>query len=481
MHPFNIMTGNHVTDDDDRIILPHDSRTSVDVSAPPTEVVSIEKYIPSSCISTDVSPHEEHVLPLTVHDLCAVDTLYNPPSLTVCRELLFEGKAKIYLADVKAITSCDREGVSQFWKSFAAEMHDFFKPECSPVLLPKLLMEMQSMLVYLYPDSKCVIEEISLLDIDFIVGQLQKGNFSFHELVRVIASIFKANCAPKRDPIIDQILALAKEECWINVFKLCVEMFEIMKMDLMNYRLVLSRESILKDYILRERAYFEELFYKDPKLIISTKRWLEESFREKCKVSSKECLETAFVSSILLSKYSYSVPETFSLDSKRIHALRSAIQEVVILACVFIGFEHITGTRPSDHVADELRSRVVIFLGKVDCKMVDLINQILLVAMRENGNVAKSDKRAKATILLNNILHQNSHVYCKVRERLEMLLTSALFGKPLPFNLTTSRLSHFLTELNLIISNAKLLWDIHLKIHGPRYRSILAELIEDKS
>lgn len=173
--------------------------------------------------------------PVTRFHLILMEEHISPPSIDICHELLFDPKVKMRMQHFQIHSPKSIKSSEEYWRALQCELDMISDPKLCSVhpatLLPHLLEEIKSMLLYLYPDSKMINEQLfSDMDIPFVVQQLQLGNMCSSELAALFGAILKANCAPKRDGMIDHMILLGSEGNWIGMFKLCLELMEYMKL-----------------------------------------------------------------------------------------------------------------------------------------------------------------------------------------------------------------------------------------------------------
>lgn len=165
--------------------------------------------------------------PVTCQTLKALDHEVKDPPMQLLHELYFDAKAP--LRDL-GMPIDDTE----YWTSLNNEIEGLSKLKdqltFSLPCLEGVLQEIGAMLVYLYPESKSLKEELMVnWDVKFILDQLLRGHLNLVNLITTLCTIIKSNCAPKRDETVDRILLMGSQCEWIPMFKSLLHLITLMK------------------------------------------------------------------------------------------------------------------------------------------------------------------------------------------------------------------------------------------------------------
>jgi hypothetical protein len=102
--------------------------------------------------------------------------------------------------------------------------------------LPLLVSEIRAIMVELLPSGQEIKGELeSKLDSRFVHQQIQSGIMNPVPLFQYIADVMKLNCAPFRDPIVDQMVAESQNGNIVKALKICFDMLELMKLVFQTY------------------------------------------------------------------------------------------------------------------------------------------------------------------------------------------------------------------------------------------------------
>lgn len=214
--------GGKLVDDEELVALDlgrNLSTTDVSVSEVPSVEMRTEEF-------AEIMP------PTSRMTLVAMEAHVTPPSLDVCHELLFEHKVDLQLRYFRlgGILTDRLKHEQDYWVALGMELANMGDLPKGGKMLPGLIDEIKAMLMHLYPASKLIHEHLKDFDSTFLIGQIQLGNTRAHDLASLLCTIIKANCAPKRDAILEHIMKLGQSGNWIDMFKLLLELMELMKL-----------------------------------------------------------------------------------------------------------------------------------------------------------------------------------------------------------------------------------------------------------
>ncbi|KAJ3731087.1 T-complex protein 11-domain-containing protein [Lentinula guzmanii] len=145
--------------------------------------------------------------------------------------------------------------------------------------------------MYVNPDSfKTQMEEHStqanyirsIIDPALIEQEIRHDNFDLSSLLCAIGSLLKGHCAPMRDNAVEEMVRAA-ETCkpggrgtkadGVNALRTCLDILELMKLDIANHQLQSLRLSLSRSSAVYELQNFREKFPTCP----STRQWLKAS------------------------------------------------------------------------------------------------------------------------------------------------------------------------------------------------------------
>jgi hypothetical protein len=123
-----------------------------------------------------------------------------------------------------------KEKIEHYWALIGAEISQIGSSSPMP-MLAGLINELKSMLLYLYPGAPALKEHhVADLDGDHLIREIQTGRIDCNAFTTSIVEILHANCAPKRDVMIDHLTTLGKTGNWLKVLPYVLELIELMKL-----------------------------------------------------------------------------------------------------------------------------------------------------------------------------------------------------------------------------------------------------------
>ncbi|XP_028050230.1 T-complex protein 11-like protein 1 isoform X1 [Monomorium pharaonis] len=169
-----------------------------------------------------------------------------------------------------------------FWNLLAEQLAQD-PPDYSQALV--LMKEIKESLDELVPPYNTRTKENirEVLDLDLIKQQAEKGVLDFDHYAQYIISIMSKICAPVRD---DKIKELSKQVDVIETFKGVMELLQLMRLDLANFTITMSRPSIVAASVEYEKKKFAEFLKVNPNGLQYTEKWLLRNFDPKKVTSS---------------------------------------------------------------------------------------------------------------------------------------------------------------------------------------------------
>ncbi|XP_023321809.1 T-complex protein 11-like protein 1 isoform X2 [Eurytemora carolleeae] len=208
-----------------------------------------------------------------------------------------------------------------------------------------LLEEIKELLIsLLLPQHGKLREKIDeVLDTALIQQQIDAGTLEFEKYAGYILGMMSMLCAPVRD---DKIAQLKTESQVVAIFKGIIETLELMKIDMANFTIQQARPMIVSKSVEYEKLKFKEFLETVEDGLSATRQWLvrhapsqEESEDPKYqKLLGTRVLTDAFLEILEWDDY-YTLPETLTMDARRIVDLRDQVERTsVSTACILVSF-----------------------------------------------------------------------------------------------------------------------------------------------
>src|SRR5947208_10246778 len=105
------------------------------------------------------------------------------------------------------------------------------------------------------PDSPMYSSVNEVLDIELITQQSKAGVYDIHNCIMFVTNVMLKICAPVRD---EQIQSLREMTNLSEIFQKMLEILDLMRLDLANYRLKMFRPYLKEHAIDYEKRKFEQ-------------------------------------------------------------------------------------------------------------------------------------------------------------------------------------------------------------------------------
>lgn len=377
-----------------------------------------------------------------------------------------------------------------YWDAIRLEIAELSFPDITDApKLRVLIFEIREVMLDLYPRCDVVKEElVELFDDQFIIQQIKHGLFEIDLIFQFLAGTMKKNCAPKRDAMVDSMAAAASNGEYINALEICLELLELMKLDLANYRLDVIRPTVIKTAIATERAYFKSVVENKKMSLQLTKQWLSDNGSDapslaKGNPKEKPMFQMFIDASIRLLVNPFvrdqCVPETFVLDKRRLMNMHGQFQDLCIVQCLLLIFKQMVGNSAmaKDHCV-LLKQELLVALSSPDAQ-ISLLSGLIAkyVAMAKGLVVVDSAMAAKVHGFINKIVAPDNALFLAVEKKLcdHIRQNFSDANKSGLFGLTEFNILDRLDELE---KNFMLLILYNWQVFEPVYIDLLEKLMK---
>nr|CAG4639974.1 EOG090X04Z9 [Daphnia pulex]SVE84834.1 EOG090X04Z9 [Daphnia pulex] len=178
------------------------------------------------------------------------------------------------------------------------------------------------------------------LDTDLIRQQIEAETLDLHSYSQYIISLMAKLCAPGRDEKIRELTAMRDI---VPLYKGIFETLELMRIDMANFTIRMSRPHIAACSVEYERSKFEDYLKITPDGLRHTREWLHRN-RKETSQSSANPTSVQIIPSILVDAFmellcwddSHSWPETVAVDEQRFSEMRQKLKGIQILSSVIL-------------------------------------------------------------------------------------------------------------------------------------------------
>nr|SVE74145.1 EOG090X04Z9 [Daphnia barbata] len=227
-----------------------------------------------------------------------------------------------------------------FWDLLKEEFED--EPPRYDRALTLLEEIKEWLLSLLLPHQTRTQQEIKdKLDIELIRQQIAAGTLDLHSYSQYIISLMARLCAPGRD---DKIRELTAMKDVVALYKGIFETLELMRIDMANFTIRMSRPHIAACSIEYERSKFEDYLKITPDGLRNTRSWLHRNRKENQPSASPGSNAAQMIPSVLVDAFmellswdgSHPWPETVAVDEQRFSEMRQKLKGIQILSSIVL-------------------------------------------------------------------------------------------------------------------------------------------------
>jgi hypothetical protein len=310
-----------------------------------------------------------------------------------------------------------------------------------PSRLELLLTEMKAIILDMHQKSDRVKHDMrEYFDIPLILQELESGQFSLPGFIAMLADLLKANCAPCRDGDVEKLVEMGAKGDIIGSMKHCLELLELMKLDLANHHLKRLRETVSVKAPMLERNHFK-LAAKDRGLMYAgTREWLAIATKNWPPSQDEEAsaqVYLTYVNALLdlvigLSSELKTFPETLVLDEIRVGNLRTEVQDLCILSCVLSLFHQSTRKQCSITTAkqaEKLKGEVSLILKKDSAELAEISRALVVSVEKVLGSPLKAKDRALLHGMCDKLIEPENAYYVAVERKLAEFVRRQLLSR----------------------------------------------------
>ncbi|CAJ0765450.1 17586_t:CDS:2 [Entrophospora sp. SA101] len=324
--------------------------------------------------------------------------------------------------------------------------------------MPNLLNDIKQRLVELMPPNSPMYSSVNeVLDIELITQQSKAGVYNIRNCIMFITNMMLQICAPVRD---EQIQSLQNMTELSEIFQRLLEILDLMRLDLANYRLKAHRPYLKEHAVDYERRKFEQALESNRLSLERTKIWLQPTIDSLLRTVAErnpenvllpnqrnhgikfaQVYDEALVSYIfqqaLIEKNN--CPETFLLDTERLWGFQNEGQAITIVAVLLMLTKNIaigsSANSISEGELETLKNNLFVLLMDRDIKMDNLTTEIL---SHFPSNIS-SETQSLVKSMVSKTLSQSDKVFSLLSRRIQSIIKQHLQTGQFPKKETLSQ------------------------------------------
>ncbi|KAJ3101179.1 hypothetical protein HDU97_001591 [Phlyctochytrium planicorne] len=325
-----------------------------------------------------------------------------------------------------------------FWSEIEAEIRSNHLYR-----VPLLLFEIRNIVVELLPYSDAMKEDLERnIDVRLIAQQIEHGVLSVPALMQYLAQLLRANCAPARDGMLDEMIESCMAGRFWDSLKTCFDALEMMKLDYANHQLHRFRPHVVDNAISFESNWFKDNC-EETKV---TMAWISDAFLRIQNPTANnlptvpstartdksgnvptliEVYSEALMNLIGLSPalsestmMTVSIPETLKLDPIRLITYRNDWQDLTIMAALLIMFRQVAGAKCTPASMMAMKTNLWVLLNDAETSMYHIVLELSRGAGEIRGKPFSQQEISMLSGMLDKTLSPDSKLYAMISARI---------------------------------------------------------------
>nr|CAG4636962.1 EOG090X04Z9 [Ceriodaphnia reticulata]SVE72900.1 EOG090X04Z9 [Ceriodaphnia reticulata] len=269
------------------------------------------------------------------------------------------------------------------------------------------------------------------LDTDLIRQQIEAETLDLHSYSQYIVSLMAKLCAPGRD---DKIRELTAMRDIVPLYKGIFETLELMRIDMANFTIRMSRPHIAACSVEYERSKFEDYLKITPDGLRNTREWLHRNHKETLQPS---VTNIQIIPSVLVDAFmellnwdeNHSWPETLAVDEQRFKELRQKIKGVQILSsAILVSLNHDIGLQPTPEFRGSLKEHAAAVLGdaRSPTELETILPNVAAQIVEDINKALKSQSSPELSVENKNLIVAEILALCDPANRVMAIIQSRL-------------------------------------------------------
>ena len=345
--------------------------------------------------------------------------------------------------------------------------------------MPLLINEIKEIMLEMFQDSTELIEGLKQWNIEKITDELWHDMDNGTQYLIEISKIMHIYCAPCRDELIDDMVALYQARFHVDALNKCLSILECMRLDFANHNLRKLRPLLVAKSAEYEWKYFQQKYEK--KSIPFTKQWIAESCLDFKKAGLKNHFYEFAVMKIITNSYmsetGVCLPETFKFDKTRICSLHNDWQDISIMNTLLVLFKQFAGLKCTSLHLQSIKKVLWLLLNDTQTTMENIVSQIIHDAGKVRNFPLNEKEKNMLAQLVDSTLNIDSNVYLVIqRKTAENMLHFLVHNRFEESNLKATLLIELKSELTDLGHKIKKLITYNQNTYRALYSKIIKEL-----
>ena len=311
---------------------------------------------------------------------------------------------------------------AQYWNEIKEEILSANEGSGPFKKMPVLINEIVEIMLEMFQDSTDMVNTLKKWDIDAIMEELYADMGNGTPYIIKIAKVMHIYCAPCRDEMIDDMVALYQSRFHVDALNKCLSILEHMRLDFANHNLRKLRPLLVTKSTQFEWRYFQQKQI-DKKLTIShTRQWIKSSLLEFKKTDHDksnfyEFAMMQIITNSYMSETGKSLPETFLFDINRINTFHNDYQDIAIMNTLLVLFKQFTGPKCTSTHLQQLKKVLWLLLNDSQTTMENVTCQMINDATTVRNFPLTPNEKNLLIKLVDSTLSIDSQVYLVIQSK----------------------------------------------------------------
>eukprot|EP00834_Sanchytrium_tribonematis_P004437 NODE_219_length_12440_cov_2.445588.p1 type:complete len:637 gc:universal NODE_219_length_12440_cov_2.445588:6108-4198(-) len=311
---------------------------------------------------------------------------------------------------------------TQYWNQIEKEIFAVNNNSGEFVRMPILIREIKEIMLEMFPDAEDVEAELKSWDVDAIVERLSDDMDNGVPYIFSLAKIMHIYCAPCRDELIDDMVALYQARFHVDALNKCLAILEHMRLDFANHNLRKLRPLIALRAPEFEWRYFKQQLETNQISTVLTKNWIKQSLNDfKLEKLDKSNFYDFAIMKIITNSYMcetfQGLPETFRFDQIRLNQLHNDWQDISIMNTLLILFKQFASRKCTTEHLQKLKKILWLILNDAQTTMDNVTTQLANDAGIVRGFPLTNLEKKILNQLVDRTLSVDSEVYLVIQKR----------------------------------------------------------------
>ena len=326
------------------------------------------------------------------------------------------------------------------------------------------------------------------IDLAMVQQQLQQNTFDMQGLMNYVIDIMSKMCAPVRDV---EMQALKSNTHLMDQIKQALNLLEDMSLDLANFQLRSLRPHLMSMAVEYEREKFAALLNSGQIQLVRTSAWLSQSAVKLCQTAAQRnpeggqpnnkpthdaVFEDAYVALLVQPQLIDSVqvlPETLSLDAKRMAVFQNEVQAMTVVASLLMLAKNFGSTNP--HALSQLGNTLFTMLEDPATSIDHLSTEI------ERAVHVRPERRDMVRCMVDKTMSHTDTVYSLLSRRVATVIKSTIQNNTFVTDavLASHGLQHVKSHLQSISLQILRMTHHHRKVYASYYDEIITKALQE--